>query len=78
MAIPIVETGPTPLVSPAMAPALYPIEALGAVLADAARAIAAKVQCAEAMAAQRASLRSRASRHRRSRTRDCHMVKPAR
>ena len=35
-----------------MPTAPYPINALGGVLADAARAIAAKVQCADAMAAQ--------------------------
>ena len=35
-----------------MPPVPYPINALGDVLADAARAIAAKVQCANAMAAQ--------------------------
>ena len=52
VAIAIPETGPTPLASPTVAPAPYPTDALGDVLADAARAIAAKVQCAEAMAAQ--------------------------
>lgn len=48
----IADAGPTPLASPAMPTAPYPINALGGVLADAARAIAAKVQCADAMAAQ--------------------------
>lgn len=51
-ALPHVPIEPRPLTSPAVAPAPYPVEALGDVLADAARAIAAKVQCAEAMAAQ--------------------------
>lgn len=46
------ETGPTPLASPTTPPAPYPIDALGDVLAGAAHAIAAKIQCAEAMAAQ--------------------------
>jgi Protein of unknown function (DUF3987) len=48
----IAEAGPTPLVSPAIPPVPYPINALGDVLSEAARAIAAKVQCADAMAAQ--------------------------
>jgi len=48
----IADAGPTPLASPAMPTAPYPINALGGVLSDAARAIAAKVQCADAMAAQ--------------------------
>lgn len=52
VAMPIAEAGPTPLASPAMPPMPYPINALGDVLMDAARAIAAKVQCADAMAAQ--------------------------
>jgi hypothetical protein len=43
---------PRQLASPAIPPLPYPIDALGNVLADAARAIAAKVQCANAMAAQ--------------------------
>jgi len=46
------EAGPKPLASPARPPARYPIDALGSVLADAAGAVAAKVQCADSMAAQ--------------------------
>lgn len=44
--------GPRPLAAPATASKPYPVEALGEVLANAARAIAAKVQCPDAMAAQ--------------------------
>ena len=47
-----VAAGPTPLVAPVASPTPYPVDALGDVLAGAARAIAAKVQCADAMAAQ--------------------------
>ncbi len=52
VAISVAEAGPTPLTAPVAPSAPYPVGALGDVLADAARAIAAKVQCAEAMAAQ--------------------------
>jgi hypothetical protein len=52
VAISTAEAGPRPLAGPAIASTPYPIEALGDVLADASRAIAAKVQCADAMAAQ--------------------------
>ena len=44
--------GPRPLVADAAVPSPYPIEALGDVLGPAARATAANVQCADAMAAQ--------------------------
>ena len=44
--------GPTPLAAPVAPATPYPVDALGDVLAGAARAIAAKVQCANAMAAQ--------------------------
>jgi hypothetical protein len=44
--------GPIPLAPPAAASTPYPIDALGDVLGNAARAIAVKVQCADAMAAQ--------------------------
>jgi putative DNA primase/helicase len=43
---------PLPLAPPAAGPQPYPVAALGTVLADAARSIAAKTQCAPAMAAQ--------------------------
>ena len=46
------KAGPTPLSGPETASEPYPIDALGDVLAPAAHAIAAKVQCADAMAAQ--------------------------
>lgn len=46
------ETPPTPLTRPAAPGAPYPLDALGDVLGDAASAIAAKVQCPPAMAAQ--------------------------
>lgn len=45
------EANPTPLVRPIAAPAKYPIDALGPVLAPAARAIAEIVQVPEALAA---------------------------
>lgn len=48
----IPETPPTPLTKPVAPAAPYPLDALGDVLGAAAKAIAAKVQCAEAMAAQ--------------------------
>ncbi|MFZ2106259.1 MAG: DUF3987 domain-containing protein [Roseiarcus sp.] len=44
--------GPTPLAAPVAPATPYPVDALGDVLAAAACAIAAKVQCANAMAAQ--------------------------
>jgi hypothetical protein len=47
-----VGAGPTPLAAPVAPATPYPVDALGDVLAGAARAIAAKVQCANAMAAQ--------------------------
>jgi hypothetical protein len=48
----IEEAPPTPLTRPAAPAAPYPLDALGDVLGAAAGAIAAKVQCPEAMAAQ--------------------------
>jgi hypothetical protein len=45
-------SAPQPLMKRAGPSAIYPLEALGDVLGDAATAIAAKVQCAPAMAAQ--------------------------
>jgi hypothetical protein len=73
----IAEAGPTPLVSPAIPPVPYPINALGDVLAEAARAIAAKVQCADAMAAQSVlAVASLAAQ--RSRTCAYHMAKHGR
>jgi hypothetical protein len=52
VSISMAEAGPRPLAGPAIASTPYPMDALGVVLAGAARAIAAKVQCADAMAAQ--------------------------
>jgi hypothetical protein len=48
----IPEAPPTPLTKPVAPSAPYPLDALGRVLGAAAGAIAAKVQCPEAMAAQ--------------------------
>jgi hypothetical protein len=48
----LAQSEPLPLVPPMPAARRYPVEALGDVLGPAARAISAKVQCPEAMAAQ--------------------------
>jgi hypothetical protein len=52
VAISVAKARPMPLASPAAPSTPYPVDALGDVLATAARSIAGKVQCAEAMAAQ--------------------------
>ena len=74
VAISMAEAGPRPLARPATASRPFPIDSLGDMLAGAARAIAAKVQCADAMAAQ--SVLAVASwRRRRWRTCNCPMAR---
>ena len=78
VSVPIsVGAGPTPLATPVAPATPYPVDALGDVLAGAARAIAAKVQCAPRWR-RRASWLWRALRRRRWRTCACPMARPGR